>query len=344
MQNQRFQYIDRLKGLAMFTVVMGHILVFGMNQRADTNYVEAFIISFNMPLFMFISGFVLKNVPSPSKLGVRVWRLLQPMFVVGMLYVLFLGVNADMFFRESYNLGYWYLKTLATFIILLAPFAFVKNTRHSALLDIGLALLIWVLLSIAKEKFFTTFHEDPVGIAHFYLWTYFIGGFLFRKYNVVASLSRQKALPWVFGTLYVVFFVLSFKPLSRDICTSWLYTYPNAVCFLAHTNAVLFLVVVFQKREHSKSWAADMLAFCGRKSLDIYLFHYFFIHLISMWGGLKHITSYALQIPLDLVFAVAVSLCAVAVGKIMHSNRITSFLLFGTFPKRSPAPASPIKK
>lgn len=344
MQNQRFQYIDRLKGLAMFTVVMGHILVFGMNQRADTNYVEAFIISFNMPLFMFISGFVLKSVPAPRKLVVRLWRLLQPMLVVGILYVLFLGVDAKMFFCESYNLGYWYMKTLATFLIFLLPFALSGKTKHSVFFDLGIAALIWVLLSIIKDKFFNTFHDDPIGMAHFYLWIYFIGGFLCRKYDVVAVLSRHKALPWIFGTLYIIFFVFSFNPLSHACCIDWLYTYPNAVCFLAHSNAVLFLVVVFQKREGSKATISNMLAFCGRKSLDIYLFHYFFIHIISLWGGMKHISSYALQIPLDIIFAIVVSICAVAVGKLLHSNKFTGFLVFGTTAKRKSSVGYSIKK
>jgi uncharacterized membrane protein YcfT len=56
---QRIQYIDRLKGLAIILVVMGHI--FGFHQPDDG--INTFIYTFHMPLFMFLSGLVI-SVPS----------------------------------------------------------------------------------------------------------------------------------------------------------------------------------------------------------------------------------------------------------------------------------------
>lgn len=55
----RVQYIDRLKGLAIILVVMGHI--FGFNQPEDG--INTFIYTFHMPLFMFLSGLVISAPP-----------------------------------------------------------------------------------------------------------------------------------------------------------------------------------------------------------------------------------------------------------------------------------------
>ena len=52
----RINYIDRMKGLAILVVVLAHVYLFafGMGNSA----VFRFCISFEMPLFMFVSGFV----------------------------------------------------------------------------------------------------------------------------------------------------------------------------------------------------------------------------------------------------------------------------------------------
>lgn len=53
--NARVAYIDRLKGIAIFLVVLGHVI--GYNDCRDS-FLWQFIYSFHMPLFMFISGYV----------------------------------------------------------------------------------------------------------------------------------------------------------------------------------------------------------------------------------------------------------------------------------------------
>ncbi len=59
----RVQYIDRLKGLAIILVVMGHI--FGFSQPEDG--INTFIYTFHMPLFMFLSGLVISAPPISRK-------------------------------------------------------------------------------------------------------------------------------------------------------------------------------------------------------------------------------------------------------------------------------------
>lgn len=53
---QRIDYIDRMKGLAIFLVVMEHVYGMAFAQSDDVAY--RVISSFHMPLFMFLSGLV----------------------------------------------------------------------------------------------------------------------------------------------------------------------------------------------------------------------------------------------------------------------------------------------
>ena len=53
---QRIEYFDVLKGIAIFMVVMGHVITYGVCQ-IDGSLVFRIIGSVHMPLFFFISGY-----------------------------------------------------------------------------------------------------------------------------------------------------------------------------------------------------------------------------------------------------------------------------------------------
>lgn len=65
---QRLNYIDRLKGFAILTVVAGHVYLFGMDH--SESIWQDVIGSFHMPLFMYMSGYLALTPPPPiSRLG-----------------------------------------------------------------------------------------------------------------------------------------------------------------------------------------------------------------------------------------------------------------------------------
>ena len=53
---QRINYIDRMKGFAIFVVVLAHVFLFSFDM--GDNLIFKFCASFEIPLFMFVSGFV----------------------------------------------------------------------------------------------------------------------------------------------------------------------------------------------------------------------------------------------------------------------------------------------
>lgn len=60
-----FAYIDRLKGFTILVVVMGHLALFSLDTGSTT--VFRIIQSFEMPLFMFLSGLVISTPPEFNK-------------------------------------------------------------------------------------------------------------------------------------------------------------------------------------------------------------------------------------------------------------------------------------
>ena len=67
LMKQRILYIDRIKGLAIILVVVGHLYTF--SEATDGNLVNKLIGSFHMALFMFVSGFVAYILPPHWTIG-----------------------------------------------------------------------------------------------------------------------------------------------------------------------------------------------------------------------------------------------------------------------------------
>lgn len=121
----RFVEIDVMKGIAIMLVVLGHVLAWFYDDflvRIDSMpYNEIvlwkYIYSFHMPLFMFVSGFVVFNPCKKYtflKVGRRCTSYLIPLVTFGVICSIY---------REEFNIGnilgqYWYFKTLAIFLML----------------------------------------------------------------------------------------------------------------------------------------------------------------------------------------------------------------------------------
>lgn len=149
--NNRIDYIDRMKGFAIFLVVMGHVLGFSFRQPDDV--AGRWISSFHMPLFMFLSGLVAcSGVVAPywdvRKLGKKLKGLLLPLVVFGICFTMTFSkdfLTGLIGFLESPNKnGYWYLMTLAIFYVSLSLYRL--NVKQKWYVDAALAISLWGVL------------------------------------------------------------------------------------------------------------------------------------------------------------------------------------------------------
>ncbi|MDK7740679.1 acyltransferase family protein, partial [Veillonella nakazawae] len=101
---KRIVYIDALKAFAIILVVIGHLSA--MCGGGD-NMIYEVIASFHMPLFLFLSGFVLKRIPTSFKLLHKCFALLLPMMTIGVILTIFIHHHSvkDMCY-DSFKGGY----------------------------------------------------------------------------------------------------------------------------------------------------------------------------------------------------------------------------------------------
>ena len=108
-QDNRLLFIDLARGIAMLTVVSGHVVQFNFDGNS-ANAVFSFIGSFQMPLFFFISGYVaalsrdkINNEGVVNYVKRRAVQLLVPFVIWGLVIPLF-------FSPDIFNFQEWFYK------------------------------------------------------------------------------------------------------------------------------------------------------------------------------------------------------------------------------------------
>lgn len=324
---QRIDYIDRMKGLAIFLVVMGH--VYGMTFAQSDDVACRVISSFHMPLFMFLSGLVAcSGATSPfwniTKLSRKLRGLLLPLIVFGMCFTMTwvsdFGSGLKCFLESPNKNGYWYLMTLAVFYVSLSIYRL--NFKQKWYIDVVLAIAIWGgMFALWKYTAQTKDYFCMLNCGNFY--PFFMLGVMTTKYNL---LNKMHKVNWLFSLCIVAYAFLFCVDMPFHALVSL-----NKHIFLPFCM-VYIVVTLFVGRHGATSYGEKILDFVGKRTLDIYVIHYFFISMIHLkdLGNNWEVTDNSL-----LMFIVAIGLSVVitalsiGVGYVLHQGRIIEKFVYG---------------
>lgn len=327
-QTKRIDYIDRLKGLAIALVVMGHVYLFSYNHSSST--IPNVIGSFHMALFMFLSGFVsLSGITPPNywtarKMGRKILRLLLPMLFFGLGFTLILNQgrflkSLDFIWAPAKN-GYWYLMSLSVFYVSLLLFRI--NKKGLMLLDICIAIFTWVLFYILWKSMFQI--RDPfcmLDCANHY--PFFILGVFARKYNLIDKMVSHNSIFGIALAGYVLLMLTEFPIHALDSMRRHILV---PLCMVA------MLTIVFRARHNCNSRLENGMAFVGRHTLDIYVIHYFLLlcfHLDGVDRWLVSTGNLTLSALLSMLITIVIVFTCILVGKILRRSRWMNAVLFG---------------
>lgn len=324
---QRIDYIDRMKGLAIFLVVMGH--VYGMDFAQSDDVVYRVICSFHMPLFMFLSGLVAcSGVVAPywgvGKLSKKLKGLLLPLIAFGMCFTTTISkdfLTSLIGFLESPNKnGYWYLMTLAVFYVSLSLYRL--NVKQKWYIDVVLAIAIWGgMFTLWKYTAQAKDYFCMLNCGNFY--PFFMLGVMTTKYNLLDKMQKAN---WLFSLCIVAYAFLFCVDMPFHALVSLNKHIFSPFCM------VYIVVTLFVGRHGAMSYGEKILDFVGKRTLDIYVIHYFFINMIHLkdLGNNWEVTDNSL-----LMFIVAVGLSVVitalsiGVGYILHKGKIIEKFVYG---------------
>lgn len=316
-----------MKGLAIFLVVMGHILTMCVRD-IDRAPVFKFIGQIHMPLFFFISGWLAVKTAdggtlcTPSLVS-RAKRLLLPMLGASTLWIYYYPCSglqspfdstwSGLWLNEWKN-GYWFTLVLFEIFAVYAAVTFVMRRSRSMWADIAVSAIAWAVVGLVNMAIPAEVSAaTSLGLV-FTFFPIFMAGVVARRH--ADGFMRLCALSWAVTVSLLVIVVC-----MALVCWPWRYAFVSDTVFVA-VQILLQLALVVVAVAVVKPWSeaafaperprparlASMWAYLGDKSLAIYLLHYFFLFPMSFVRPL--LESFDLAPTPLVVFSV---LCAIPV-------------------------------
>ena len=355
---QRLVYFDILKGMAIFMVVMGHVLTMCVRE-IDRAALFKFLGEIHMPLFFFISGWFTMRVADDGHiarpgLSKRFFQLLVPMVAMSSLWVWYFphsGLQSPLnstfqgLWLDEWKNGYWFTLTLLEIVLIYTLIVPLLNRCRRLWSSSVLILAVWAVLLILCK----ILPADILGISSFRLTAHFFpvfaAGALAARYKDgfgrLCAKGSTVTVALIAGALllYFICWPWEFKSMTEGAFGNLTVTVARSAFQILLAILAISLVRTWGDRVFTRSWQ-----YMGRKSLAIYLMHYFFLFpmgicretLISMGLGFTPLFVFS------AVCAAGIIAVTLMMEYVISKSPLLSALLIGNMPakkKTSPAVA-----
>ena len=331
----RINYIDALRGFIIFTIVFEHIMKTSFNLGGYATEIVSVFITFNLPLFFFIAGLFAYKANSPVSLidiKNKILTLIIPTLFFFSLGVIWNGGNPIVSFIKYGLDGYWFTLVLFEMFAIYYTISLVcKYINSSKIVD-----YIMILCSIAGVIVLIFFRGDGR------LWNilclenlvkyfqFFTLGILCKKYfnqfiNIIKNEYFKTSVILVFIICLVLYFNDGFK-----------YSYPLIYkgihdILIRYAGVILVYMTFYHYQDcfNKETTFNKTLLLVGRRTLDIYLLHYFFIPNLSF---LKEILAPSNMMLVQFTLASIISIiiifvCLLLSNTIRISDTLGAYLL-----------------
>lgn len=282
-KTKRIEYIDALKGLIMSLVVLGHCAYFnlGVNVSSDGN-LHFYFHKFLMPLFFFVSGFLtykagfqwnFKNIK--IFLSKKIFQQVLSPLIFLCCYIHFREYPYTKI-ADPMKMGYWFTFALFNCFVL---YAVLRKVCEAIKLKEENALVILVLVGLVLYILPTHTILNNVGISedvlnifsvrHLkYFFFFAMGIFIKKHYERLENILNG---PGINIATIIFFIIIIFVDASLH----------NKIVNLLLAICGIIVVFGFFKNNNDyfsgNSKVARSLKFIGKRTLDIYFIHYFFL-------------------------------------------------------------------
>ena len=354
----RLGWLDALRGFTMLLVVTNHVALKSFGMQIRWSAALQFFLLFRMPLFFFISGYLAykaSRVWNARTLGELTLKKLRVQIIpTAVFFLLFLAMVPTTPFIDSLNealassmkAGYWFTLVLLYMLLTFYLFSYVES-KLSSVFPLIASFLLPLLFIVSLGLFETCYlprqfswalgHKGPPNaflnysslVEMFRYFPFFLyGAMVHRHWERAQRLMDSR---WFFPVVVVLALLTTLEVIK------WHYLRMEWAS-LPHTLAMfLLLTIVFMFFRHYSDFFSDKTAlgrglqFIGRRTLDIYLLHYFFLPKLPMVGEFFRVNRH--NFILDTTAALAVALVVVAFCVITSQLlRVSPFLkkyLFG---------------
>ena len=338
---QRIEFIDAMRGFTMILVVMTHIGGFCLGIENDIPSVHPFLYEFRMPTFFFISGFVLykvghiwnvKNVFLFLKRKFPVQIITTIIFFTIYLYVN--GIPLETGILSDSKLGYWFTYALFIYFVVYSISQYLFQLFHFSdivkdIATISLGSVFYLLFSV--DSIFESLPinrniKDILSMQHWGFFFFFSIGTLFKKYyNIIQQYLDKKPIIFICLLIYFILNLFYDKMKSTHISIFYL---------LTGISGVILVFSFFRKNQHIFS-KNEFIGYClqhiGRRTLDIYLLHYFLLptNLYTYTSFLREAPVPVIEFVITLIVSLIVICFCLIISSILRMSPSAAYWLFG---------------
>lgn len=299
---------------------------------------NALFTAFRMPLFFFISGFILFKkdfewtLPASGKFLLKKTKvqLVPTLFFLALFTYIFNMSFVNSIFDGAKE-GYWFTITLFEFFVIYVLLRILcRKLKYKNGLD-WFILTAAVIIYFVRRWYLTSgLYEEPafllIGMENINYFLFFVIGTLARKhYDKVQQLAQNGYIVAV-GLLFF-FCAIIYKFHENQPTSSILYLSIRIV-------GVMLVFTFFMKNENlftQETRLGRVLQYIGRRTLDIYLLHYFFLprNLGPIAQFFNTYQNPSLEIFVSLIISIMVICLCLLMSKIIRLSPVLADWLLG---------------
>lgn len=334
---KRIEYIDALRGFAIFLMVVGHVIPnLYLNKLIVLPNLQTWIYAFHMPLFFTISGyFIYRDSKITAKEAMnqiykKFLQLLLPAFVMSLLYSIIWNTN--------FSNNYWFLYALFKmyfFCIAIQYLNSVCSIKNAYILFFEFLLLYVLLNKLIYVKLLYVYGDFWLLTDNIGYFPFLVLGIFLRKFNKVNSWFKDK---YVFYTLFILVVCFSLNIIFDVPCIIKDEYFDYLLKFRTFVF-ILFFWSLFMKYLHRVPKVVySYFIKIGSQTKEIYILHAFFIYNIPFIGlkiaNIEAIIPYSsifMQLLVALPLTILIVYISLCIKIILSLNKIVALLTLGEY-------------
>lgn len=331
---QRINYVDGMRGLAMFMVVIYHIS-FGCFHSGNiiTNIIN---VQYELPLFFFISGFFaerMENKGTWTCILDKILHIIIPTIIMMSLFCWVMDYDLIEGFQKRLKEGYWFTFVLFEFILIYLStnlfcktFGLLKAKKWIHLLT-G---IIFIYLSSFSEKYNQQYSIiNILSIGEFKHYIYFIvGSLLFSKKELLNRILESK---YVLGICIIICIIANIFGYKYGFAMLRLFAMVTISCLIIIGLIIIWGLFIRYKGLSKGNIIGDFFSLIGKRTLDIYFIHYFILpwNLNTVGTFFSNIDIPFIEYIFAVFIALLVTLTALGIGCIIRLSPFAARWLLG---------------
>ena len=330
---QRIGYIDAMRGFTMFLVVLGHVVALCWQLGFDTPSFHHYFTQMRMPMFFFISGFVLykAGVVWDWQQIVRFFKKKIPVQLISPLIflIVFLHVTGTPLYNgiiDKTKAGYWFTFVLLEYYVFYAAVRFAVRNRWASwiLLAMGIFMysVCWPTMTVHKQT-----ADNALALISAHQWRFFLffvlGTFTKQHFGKVEQLLDSK---WLLPLCIALFVGVN---AFDDVL-------PVDTVFFKGLLSLTGLVIMFTFFRNKQALFSQQtrlgrtMQYVGRRTLDIYLIHFFLLpRYLSEYTLFKDYPMPVIEFFVSSLIAVVIIAVCLLISNIIRLSPFLAHWLFG---------------